>query len=84
MALCIPGWRRVCKAYLIALDVVQRIDAFVDVECAINGTDSAQRLTVRRELSTPLMADLHTWLSTQIAMPPAATPEPGRRLLLRH
>ncbi|MCQ4051884.1 transposase, partial [Klebsiella pneumoniae] len=53
--------------YPIALEAVQRIDALFAVERAINGKDAAWRLAVRRELSAPLMAELHTWLTAQIA-----------------
>lgn len=53
--------------YPIALEAVQRIDALFDVERAINGKDAAERLAVRRELSAPLTAELHTWLTAQLA-----------------
>lgn len=53
--------------YPIALDAVQRIDALFDVERTINGKDAAERLAVRQELSAPLMAELHAWLTTQLA-----------------
>lgn len=53
--------------YPIALEAVQRIDAIFDVERAINGKDAAERLAARRELSAPLMAELHAWLTAQLA-----------------
>lgn len=53
--------------YPIALEAVQRIDALFDVERGINGKDAAERLAVRRELSAPLIAELHAWLTTQLA-----------------
>ncbi len=53
--------------YPIALEVVQRIDALFDVERGINGQDADERLAVRRELSAPLMAELHAWLTSQLA-----------------
>ena len=53
--------------YPIALEAVQRIDALFDIERAINGKAAAERLAVRRELSAPLMAELHAWLTAQLA-----------------
>jgi len=56
--------------YPIALKAVQRIDALFDVERAINGKHGAERLAMRQELSAPLMAELHTWLTAQLAKLP--------------
>lgn len=53
--------------YPIALEAVQRIDTLFDVERGINGKDAAERLAVRQELSVPLMAELHEWLTAQLA-----------------
>lgn len=53
--------------YPIALEAVQRIDALFDVERAINGKGAAERLAARQELSAPLIAELHAWLTTQLA-----------------
>jgi transposase len=53
--------------YPIALEAVQRIDALFDIERTINGTAPAERLAVRHELSRPLMAELHVWLTAQFA-----------------
>jgi transposase len=60
-------WEHAGMIYPIALEAVQRIDALFDVERAINGKDATERLAARRELSAPLMAELHTWLTTQLA-----------------
>ena len=49
------------------LEAVQRIDALFDIERVINGKDAAERLAVRRDLSAPLMTELHAWLTTQLA-----------------
>ncbi|EQB16334.1 hypothetical protein L284_09675 [Novosphingobium lindaniclasticum LE124] len=49
--------------YPIALEAVQRIDTLFDVVRGINGKDAAERLAVRQELSVPLMAELHAWLT---------------------
>lgn len=53
--------------YPIALEAVKRLDALFDIERAINGRPAAERLAVRQELSAPLMAELHTWLTSQRA-----------------
>jgi transposase len=53
--------------YPIALEAVKRLDALFDIERAINGRPAAERLVVRQELSAPLMAELHTWLTDQRA-----------------
>jgi transposase len=53
--------------YPIALEAVQRLDALFDIERAINGKSAAERLAVRQELSAPLMAELHAWLTAQLA-----------------
>ena len=53
--------------YPIALEAVQRLDALFDIERAINGTSIDERLAARREHSTPLMTDLHAWLTRQLA-----------------
>lgn len=52
--------------YPIALEAVQRIDALFDIERGINGKSAAERLAVRQELSAPLMAELHAWLTSQL------------------
>lgn len=53
--------------YPIALEAVQRLDALFDIERGINGKPAADRLAVRQELSAPLMAELHMWLTSQLA-----------------
>lgn len=53
--------------YPIALEAVQRVDALFDIERAISGKHADERLAVRRELSAPLMAELHSWLTAQLA-----------------
>jgi hypothetical protein len=53
--------------YPIALEAVQRLDALFAIERAINGKDAAERLAVRRDLSAPLMTELHAWLTAQFA-----------------
>jgi transposase len=59
--------QRAAMIYPIALEAVQRLDALFDIERAINGKSPAERLAVRQEHSAPLMADLHTWLTEQVA-----------------
>jgi len=58
---------RTGQIYPIALEAVQRLDALFDIERAINGKTAAERLAVRQELSAPLIAELHVWLTTQRA-----------------
>lgn len=59
--------QRSSMIYPIALEAVQRLDALFDIERAINGKAPAERLATRQELSAPLMAELHTWLTEQVA-----------------
>jgi transposase len=51
----------------IALEAVQRLDALFDIERSINGKIAAERLAMRQELSAPLIAEFHVWLTTQLA-----------------
>jgi hypothetical protein len=51
----------------IALEAVRRIDALFDIERAINGRPSAERLTVRQAQSAPLVAELEVWMRDQRA-----------------
>src|SRR4030081_1961789 len=46
----------------LALEAVRRIDALFEIERSITGQSAAQRRTVRQELSTPLVADLESWM----------------------
>lgn len=58
--------QRSSMIYPIALEAVQRLDALFDIERGINGKTPAERLAVRQELSAPLMAELHAWLTEQV------------------
>jgi transposase len=58
---------RASHIYPIALEAVQRIDALFDVERAINGKGASERLALRRDLSAPLVVELHVWLTAQLA-----------------
>lgn len=51
----------------LALAAVRRIDALFDIERAINGKSAAERLTVRRECSLPLVAELEAWMQQERA-----------------
>jgi transposase len=51
----------------IALEAVRRIDALFDIERAINGKPSAERLTIRQAQSAPLVAELEAWMREQRA-----------------
>ena len=53
--------------YPIALEAVQRLDALFEIERGINGKTAAERFAVRQDLSASLMADLHAWLTAQLA-----------------
>jgi transposase len=55
------------QIYPIALEAVQRLDALFEIERTINGKAAEERLAVRQELSAPLMTELHTWLTEQLA-----------------
>ena len=46
---------------------LEHVFASEDIERGINGKSPAERLAVRQELSAPLMAELHTWLTEQVA-----------------
>ena len=58
---------RIGMIYPIALEAVQRLDVLFEIERAINGKPAAERLAMRKEHSAPLMAELHTWLTIQLA-----------------
>ena len=49
----------------IALEVVRRIDALFAIERDINGKPAQERLSVRQQLSRPLIDDLHTYMTTE-------------------
>jgi transposase len=51
----------------LALEAVRRIDALFEIERAINGKSAEERLTVRREHSAPLVADLEAWMRVERA-----------------
>jgi transposase len=53
--------------YPIALEAVQRLDALFDIERGINGRPASERLAARQELSAPIIAELHAWLTAQHA-----------------
>jgi transposase len=49
----------------LALEAVRRMDLLFDIERAFNGKPAAERLELRRELSAPLVAELHAWMGEQ-------------------
>ncbi len=51
----------------LALEVVKRIDALLDIERTLNGESAERRLAVRREQSAPLVAELEDWMRTESA-----------------
>jgi hypothetical protein len=58
----------------IAAEVLQRIAALYAIEAEIRGRPAADRLTVRQARSRPLVAELFTWLDTQLGRLPRSSP----------
>jgi len=46
----------------LAIEAVRRVDALFAIERDINGKTPEERLSVRRQLSAPLVADLEQWM----------------------
>lgn len=55
----------------IATKAVERIDVLYAIEREIRGLDPEARLRERQARSVPLLQELHTWLTTQLARLPA-------------
>jgi transposase len=51
----------------IAIDVVRRIDALFEIERSINGKSPQERLAIRRDLSRPLVDNLHAYMREHAA-----------------
>ena len=51
----------------LALEAVQRIDVLFDIARGINGKSAGERLAMRQELSTPVLADLNNWMQAERA-----------------
>ena len=51
----------------IAFEAIKRIDAVFDIEREINGLSAGQRLSVRKERSVPLVAELEEWMRAERA-----------------
>ena len=51
----------------LCLAAVQRIDALFAIERDINGRSAEERRATRQELSAPLVAEMHGWLTEQRA-----------------
>ena len=58
----------------IAVEALKRIAALYEIEARIRGHDAAERLSVRRAESKPLVAELRVWFEAQIAKLPARGP----------
>jgi hypothetical protein len=58
----------------IAMEALRRIAALYEIEARIRGTSAANRLTVRRAESEPLVKDLRVWFDAQITKLPARGP----------
>ena len=59
----------------LALEIVQRMDRLFEVERSINGQSSPERLTIRRDLSAPLVDELEA-LMLKLTRIDAAAREP--------
>jgi transposase len=57
----------------IAAQAVERIDVLYAIEREIRGLDPEARLRERQARSVPLLQELHTWLTTQLARLPASS-----------
>ena len=51
----------------MALEAVRRIDALFEIERTTNGLDAEARMAARKELSTPLVTALETWMREERA-----------------
>ena len=51
----------------IAIEVVRRIDVLFEIERSINGKSPQERLAIRRDLSRPLVDDLHAYMREHAA-----------------
>ena len=49
----------------LVLEAVKRIDVLFDIERGINGESAEHRLSVRKELSAPVLADLKDWMQAE-------------------
>jgi hypothetical protein len=69
----------------VALEAVRRIDALFEIERDAKGIPAHERLAVRRQRSTPLLADLKAWVCEQRAQlsRAAAVIQPNDYLLKR-
>jgi hypothetical protein len=57
----------------IAAEGVKRIDALYDIEREIRGLDPDTRLRERQERAVPLLEDLYSWLTAQLARLPRSS-----------
>ncbi len=51
----------------MALAAIRRIDALFEIERGINGRPPTERLTVRQQLSAPLVTELESWMRAERA-----------------
>jgi len=70
--------RKVCEMHValnspIAAEAVERIDALYAIEREIRGLDPEARLRERQTREVPLLQELHTWLTAQLARLPASS-----------
>lgn len=62
----VQSLRPTCQVLLIQA-MGQRIDGLFDIDRGINSKPAADGLAIRQELSASLMAELHAWLTSQLA-----------------
>jgi transposase len=62
----------------LALAAVRRIDALFDIECAINGKSTADRLACSREFGLPMVAELEACMQQARAKLSGTTTSPRR------
>ena len=57
----------------IAAEAVERIDALYDIEREVRGLDPDARLSERQSRAVPLLQELYSWLTTQLARLPRSS-----------
>ena len=57
----------------IAAEAVERIDALYTIEREIRGLDPEARLRERQVREVPLLDELHSWLTAQLARLPRSS-----------
>ena len=66
--------RKVAVIAPLAMEAVRRMDELFAIEREANGHPAAERLTMRHERSTPIVAALEDWMRAERARLPGAAP----------